>query len=137
MEDALQDGYGLLHAGLGFAFVVKAVAHGVCEEDAGLQILWLLLDQLAENLNLFGVWAFLLIGACFGGFDVEFVGGAGVALETHGFCEGLLAVCRFRTAAEAFRLGEAPVAHGAVRVDAHGLLKSLGGFHSPRNRAGG
>ena len=66
------------------------------------------------------------------GVDVELVGGAGVGFETLGIGQGLLDVgLDGFVAAHVEGLRETPVAHGAVGIDADGLLEGFRGFVVP------
>ena len=99
VEDGLVEGDGFDGAGFGLAFVVEAFAEGVGEEDAGLQVGWVVLDGLTPDFCFFQVFAGFVFVSVFGvaglgGFDIELLLFGGVFLEGEcvvegGFCVGV------------------------------------------------
>jgi len=116
-------------AAIGLAVVIVAVTDRFGEEDAGLEVGGRFFNKFAVDLD-GGVAVFLFVGF-FGGFDVEAFGFADLFFERDGFGEGLPAVVLGTPVGEEFGAVDAPVAHGAVGVDANRLFEGADGFVVP------
>ncbi len=124
-EHGFEDRDLLFHAGVGVALIVETIAERIREEDACLNIARFFLDQLAIEGDRRPLLAGVRVRFGRGCLDIQPVGPAGFALQLHGLIEGLWCVNLVLFTAELERLRKPPVTHGALRVGADGLLKSL------------
>src|SRR5580704_9035665 len=99
------------------------------QEDAGLNIFGVLLDDLAPELrcaraDCTRILVFVSFFGGSGGFDIEAFALAYFILETYSGCQSPAGIALSCAVVERLGLVESPVTHGALRIDADALFES-------------
>src|SRR5258708_8876982 len=116
-QHALKQRDSLLFALLRLACFVISILDGVRKKDARLNVLGILLHQLAENHKLLRLIATLRKRCSLGSFDIKLLVAFLMTLQPNRLRKSTSAIDLLRSAAKPLNLNQTPPAHGTMPLD--------------------